>query len=140
MINGMIKMRTEGFTHAQIALHYGVSERTVRRHTKGVSPHLVHAGDQTTRVNLLVWGAEQFRAIQRAKRLSVEELDLALKAWRAAVSGLDEMTVEQLELNPELRVRFLMHEVWPPIHEKIDHLRLAWNPFDPEWRTRSQLE
>ena len=41
MINGMIKMRTEGFTHAQIAARYGVSERTIRRHTEGVLPQLV---------------------------------------------------------------------------------------------------
>ena len=124
MINGMGVRRRQGFTHQQIARHYGVSERTVRRHTKGVSPQLVHAGDQTARVSLLSWGALQFRAIQRAKGLTVKELDLALKAWRTAVSGLDEMTIEQLELDTELRARFLAREVWPRIHEEIDDRRL----------------
>jgi len=35
------------------------------------------------------------------------------------------MTVEQLERDPQLRVQFLLHEVWPPAHEKIDDLRLS---------------
>jgi len=54
----------------------------------------------------------------------VQELDLALKAWRTAVSSLDGMTMEQLELDQELRARFLINEVWPPIHEKIDTRRM----------------
>ena len=52
------------------------------------------------------------------------ELDLALRMWRSVVEKLDEMTLGQLELDSELRVQFLLHEVWPPIHEKIDNLRL----------------
>ena len=123
MIDGMITRRTQGFTHLQIAHHYGVSERTVRRHTKGVSPQLVHAADPT-RVDLLQWGAKQFRAIQRRERLSVAELDFALRMWRSVVEKLDELTLGQLELDSELRVQLLLHEVWPPIHEKIDDLRL----------------
>src|SRR5260221_4755116 len=93
MINGMIKMRTEGFTHAQIAARYGVSERTIRRHTEGVLPELVHAGDQAATVNLLSWGAEQLRAIQHGLRLSVAELNLAMRRWRDAVSELDDLTI-----------------------------------------------
>jgi hypothetical protein len=125
MINRMIEMRKQGFTHAAIARHFGISERSVRRHTKGVSPQLVHAEDQT-RVDLLQWGAHEIRAIQQHWGLSVRELDLVLKRLRQVVSALDDMTIEQLELNPDLRVRFLMHEeVWPPAHEKIDDLRLS---------------
>jgi len=125
MINGMIKMRTEGFTHAQIAARYGVSERTIRRHTEGVSPELVHAGDQAASVNLLLWGAEQLRAIQHALRLSIAELNLALRRWRDAVSELDDLTIDQLQHDAELRRRFLLTEVWPGIHEQIDGDRAA---------------
>ena len=85
MINGMIIRRTQGMTHALIARHYGVSERTVRRHTKGVSPQLVHAGDEM-RVDLMKWAGEQFHAIQRREGLTLPELDLALKRWRRVVS------------------------------------------------------
>ena len=141
MINGMVAKRAQGFTHAHIARHFGVSERTVRRHTRGVSPQLVHAGEQTTRVNLLSWGAQQVRAIQRAKRLTVEELDLTLKGLRKAVSELDEMTIELLELDSELRDRFLMHEVWSPIHEKIDDRRMEFGlptTCESEWRYMRQ--
>lgn len=124
MIDEMIRMRTEGITHADIARRLGVSERTVRRHTEGVTPQLVHAGEDT-RVNLLEWGAAQLRAIQQRWRLSVAELDICMKHLRAVVSRLDDLTVEQLERDPELRSHFLAHEVWPPAHEKIDDYRLA---------------
>jgi len=124
MIDQMIALRRQGFTHADIGHRLGVSPRTVRRHTEGVSPQLVHAGDETRIDDLLKWGAQQLRAIQRLARLTVRELDLALKAWRTAVSNLDGMTVEQLELDHELRARFLINEVWPPIHEKIDTRRM----------------
>ena len=123
MINGMVIRRTQGYTHAQIARHYGVSERTVRRHTKGVSPQLVHAGD-LTRVDLMQWCARQVRAIQQHWGLSIGELDLVMKRLRRVISELDDMTVEQLELDHDLRVQFLMKEVWAPAHEKIDDVRL----------------
>jgi len=124
MIDQMIALRRQGFTHADIGQRLDVSPRTVRRHTEGVSPQLVHAGDETRIDDLLKWGAQQLRAIQRLARLTVQELDLALKAWRTAVSNLDGMTVEQLELDQELRARFLINEVWPPIHENIDTRRM----------------
>src|SRR5439155_10985039 len=116
-INGMVKMRIEGVTHAQIAQHYRVSPRTVGRHTKGVSAQLVHAGDDGS-VELLAWGVPQFRSIQQRERLRVHELDFALKEWRKAVSDLDELTRGELERDPDLRARFL-RETWPPIHESI---------------------
>jgi AraC-like DNA-binding protein len=125
MIDRMIKMRREGFSYVEIAKALGCSPRTVRRHTKGVSPQLVHAEDPT-RVDLLQWGARQARAIQQHWRLSVGELDLVMKQLRSVISELDDMTIEQLELDRDLRVQFLMHEVWPPAHEKIDDLRLSW--------------
>ena len=124
MIDQMIRMRREGFTHAVIARRLGASARTVRRHTEGVSPQLVHAGDEK-RVDLLAWGALQMRVIQQRWRLTVGELDIALKMLRTVVSELDDMTVEQLEGDHQLRVQFLLHEVWPPAHEKIDDLRLS---------------
>jgi predicted transcriptional regulator len=123
MIDQMIRMRREGLTQADIARRLGASERTVRRHTEGVSPQLVHAADET-RVDLLKWGALQMRAIQQRWRLSVTELDICMKRLRTVVSELDDMTVEQLERDPQLRVQFLKNEIWPPAHEKIDDLRL----------------
>ena len=124
MIDQMTRMRREGCTHSDIARRLGASPRTVRRHTEGVSPQLVHAGDGT-RVDLLNWGASQMRALQQRWRHSVTELDIALKVWRTAVSELDDMTVEHLERDPQLRSQFLLHEVWPAAHEKVDDRRMA---------------
>jgi len=123
MIDQMVRMRREGFTHADIARRLGASERTVRRHTEGVAPQLVHAADET-RVDLLKWGALQMRAIQQRWHLTVTELDICMKRLRTVVSELDDMTIEQLERDPQLRVQFLKHEIWPPALEKIDDLRL----------------
>ena len=124
MIDQMIALRRQGFTHADIGHRLDVSPRTVRRHTEGVSPQLVHAEDQT-RVDLLQWGALQMRVIQQHWHLTIKELDFCLKRWRATVSDLDDMTVQHLERDPQSRVQFLMHEVWPSAHEKIDDLRVS---------------
>lgn len=124
MIDQMVRLRKEGFTHADIAGRLSVSERTVRRHTEGVAPRLVHADDDS-HVDLLQWGAAQLRAIQQRWRLSVTELDMCMKHLRTVVSQLDPLTIEQLERDSELRRHFLTHEIWPPAHEKIDNLRLA---------------
>ncbi len=123
MIDQMIALRRQGFTHADIGHRLGVSPRTVRRHTEGVSPQLLHAEDQT-RVDLLQWGALQMSAIREHWHLTVQELDFCLKGWRAVVTNLDDLTVEQLERDPRLRLRFLMNEVWPPLHEKVDDVRI----------------
>ena len=54
MVDRMVKLRQQGFSYDEIGDQVGCSERTVRRHTKGVSPRLVHAGDPK-RIDLLTW-------------------------------------------------------------------------------------
>lgn len=122
MVDRMIALRRQGVSHVDIAHQLGCSERTVRRHTHGVSPQLVHAGDQTG-VNLLDWGVGQLGAAQRQRHMSLLELDLAVKRWRAAVSALDPLTVERLERDSKLRGAFF-DESWPLIHLEIDTRRL----------------
>ena len=123
MVDRMSALRRQGFSHLDIAHQLGCSERTVRRHTHGVSPQLVHAGDQTG-VDLLDWGVRQFGAAQHQRRLTLQELDLAIKRWRAAVSALDPLTVERLERDSKLRGVFF-DETWPRIHLEIDTRRLS---------------
>ena len=122
MVSRMIALRRQGFSHLDIAHKIGCSERTVRRHTHGVSPQLMHAADHTES-NLLDWGVEQLSAVQRQRRLGLDELDLAIKRWRAAVSALDPLTVEHLERDSKLRGAFF-DESWPRIHLEIDNRRL----------------
>lgn len=122
MVDRMIALRRQGFSHLDIAHQLGCSERTVRRHTHGVSPQLVHAGDQTG-VNLLDWGVGQLGKVRRQQHLTLQELDLAIKRWRASVSTLDPLTVERLERDSELRGAFF-DESWPRIHLEIDTRRL----------------
>jgi len=122
MVDRMIALRRQGFSHLDIARQLRCSERTVRRHTHGVSPQLMHAGDQTG-VDLLEWGVRQFGAAQHQRHLTLQELDLAIKRWRAAVSALDPLTVERLERDAKLRGVFF-DESWPRIHLEIDTRRL----------------
>ncbi len=132
MVDRMVKLRQQGFSYEEIGDQVGCGERTVRRHTEGVSPQLVHAGDQT-RVSLLQWGAQEIHRIQQDWSLSVPEFDLVLKRLRQQVSALDEMTIAELERDPDLRARFLTDEVWPPAHEKIDDLRLERDIEPTKW-------
>ena len=122
MVDRMIALRRQGFSHLDIAHQIGCSDRSVRRHTHGVSPQLVHAGDPTG-VNLLDWGGGQLGDVQRQRHLTLQELDLAIKRWRAAVSALDPLTVERLERDSKLRGAFF-DEIWPRIHLEIDTRRL----------------
>jgi len=55
--------------------------------------------------------------------MTLLELDLAVKRWRAAVSALDPLTVERLERDSKLRGAFF-NESWPRIHLEIDTRRL----------------
>ena len=123
MVDRMIALRRQGFSHLDIAHQLGCSERTIRRHTQGVSPQLVHADDETG-VDLLDWGVRQLGAAQRQRHLTLQELDLAIKRWRAAVSALDPLTGERLERDSTLRGAFF-DETWPRIHLEIDTRRLS---------------
>ena len=123
MINGMVKMRVEGFTHAEIARRYRISPRSVRRHTQGVSPRLVHAGD-AQQVDLLAWCAGHVYGLKDHLELTVREIDVLMKAARKAVADLDKLTVQRLQVDHKLQVDFFVHVVFPPAAREIRRMRL----------------
>lgn len=112
MIDQMIAMRHQGFTHADVGRRLGVSERTVRRHTSGVSPELVHAGDPS-RVDLLQWCMQCVFAWKDRLDLDVEDLNIAAKHVRKAIDKLDELVAAKLEVDKKLRLDFLFSQVLP---------------------------
>ncbi len=122
MVNQMIELRRQGFSHAEIGNRLGCSERTVRRHTKGVSPRLVHAGDPT-RVDLVTWCSQRTLAVKDRLELSVPEIDVVIKLARQAVSKLDELTVQRLEVDPKMRMNLWLHVVWPAAAREIRSMR-----------------
>src|SRR5437762_12240397 len=77
MIDRMIELRGQGFSHVAIGKRLGCSERTVRRHTQGVSPRLVHASDPK-RIDLLTWCGVNIFAVKDRLNLSVRETDAAM--------------------------------------------------------------
>jgi len=101
MVDRMIELRRQGFSHEEIGQRTGCSERTVRRHTKGVSPQLVHAGDPA-HVDLVTWCSQRVFAIKHRLALSVPEVDAVIRQARQAVSKLDQFTVERLELDAKM--------------------------------------
>ncbi len=121
-VDRMIELRRQGFSHTEIGERVGCSERTVRRHTKAVSPQLVHAGDPK-RVDFVTWCSQRAFAVKDRLELSVPEIDVAIKLARQAVLKLDELTVQRLELDPKMRMDFWLHVVWPAAAREIRSVR-----------------
>ncbi len=124
IVNQMIELRRQGFSHQEIGKKVGCSERTVRRHTKGVSRRLVHAGEQKA-FDLLRWCCVNVFAIRDRLELSIREADAFMKQARAAVSTLDPLTRQRLPDDRQLRLDFLFKVVWPAAARTIKTMRLV---------------
>jgi len=124
IVNQMIELRRQGFSHQDIGKRVGCSERTVRRHTKGVSRRLVHAGEQKA-FDLLRWCCVNVFAIRDRLELSIREADAFMKQARAAVSTLDPLTRQRLPDDRQLRLDFLFKVVWPAAARTIQTMRLV---------------
>lgn len=124
VINRMIELRRQGFSHQEIGKRVGCSARTVRRHTKGVSRGLVHAGEQKA-FDLLRWCCVNVFGIRDRLELSIREADAFMKQARAAVSTLDPLTRQRLPDDRQLRLDFLFKVVWPPAARTIQTMRIV---------------
>src|SRR6266550_103506 len=122
MIDRMIALRGQGFSHVAIGKRLGCSERTVRRHTQGVSPRLVHASDPK-RIDLLAWCAVNIFAAKDRLKLNVQETDVAMKKAREGVSKLDPLTKQRLERDREMRIDFLFNVALPSAAPEIRSMR-----------------
>ena|SRR5437762_6423428 len=124
IVNQMIELRRQGFSHQDIGKRVGCSERTVRRHTKGVSRRLVHAGEQKA-FDLLRWCCVNVFGIRDRLELSIREADAFMKQARAAVSTLDPLTRQRLQDDRQSRLDFLFKVAWPPAARTIQTMRLV---------------
>jgi len=122
MVDRMVKLRQQGFSYEEIGRQVGCSERTARRHTKGVSPRLVHAGDPK-RIDLLTWCAAHIFAVKDRLKLNVQETDVAMKKAREEVSKLDPLTKQRLERDREMRIDFLLNVALPSAAPEIRSMR-----------------
>ncbi len=122
MVDRMVKLRQQGFSYEEIGHQVGCSERTARRHTKGVSPRLVHPSDPR-RIDLLNWCSANIFAIRDRLELNLRETDLAMKKAREEVSKLDPQTKERIERDREMRIDFLFNVVFPSAVPEIQSMR-----------------
>jgi len=140
MVDRMVKLRQQGFSYEEIGHQVGCSERTARRHTKGVSPRLVHAGDPK-RIDLLTWCAVNIFALKDRLELNVQETDVAMKKAREAVTNLDPLTKQQLERDRKMRIDFLLNVALPSAAPEIRSMRFIeriereFGPLDKEPET-----
>jgi len=123
-VNHMIELRRQGFSHKEIGKRVGCSERTVRRHTQGVSRHLVHAGEQKA-FDLLRWCCVNVFAIRDRLKLNIREANVLVKQARAAASTLDPLMLQRLKEDRQLRLDFLFKVVSPRAARTIRTMRLV---------------
>lgn len=118
MINRMQELKQQGVTLKEIARQVGCSERTVGRHTGGVTPQLIHATDEPV-LDLLDWCVKSVISVNRRALFNAKELDQIVVHARNVVAQLDPYTVEYLEATPTARRAFLFDELLPPVLRSI---------------------
>jgi AraC-like DNA-binding protein len=118
MINRMQELKQQGVTLEEIARQVGCSERTVRRHTEGVTPQLIHATDQPV-LDLLDWCVRSVMSASRRGLFNAKELNQIVVHARKVVARLDPYTVEHLEGNAVARKAFLYDDVLRPVLRDI---------------------
>lgn len=122
LVNRMVTLREQGFSHREIAQKVDRSERTVRRYTKGVSPKL-ELPTQPKRVDVLVACSKVILGLRQRLELDTAEVDVVLKALRKALDQKDPLTLEWLATDRHARVGFLVDEVLRKVMPGINTLR-----------------
>ena len=122
LVNRMVALREQGFSHREIAEKVGRSERTVRRYTKGVSPQ-VELPTQPKRVDVLVACSKVILALRERLELDTEEVDVVLKELRKTLDRKDPLSLEWLATDRHARVDFLVHKVLRQVMPGINTMR-----------------
>ena len=122
LVNRMVALREQGFSHREIAQKVDRSERTVRRYTKGVSPQLQLPAHPKP-VDVLVACSTVILTLRRKLELDTAEVDIVLRALRKAVDEKDPLSLEWLSTDRQARVAFLVDEVLRKVMPGIKVLR-----------------
>ena len=122
LVNRMVTLRQQGFSHGEIALKVDRSERTVRRYTKGVSPQL-QLPTTPKRVDVLVACTKVILELRGRLELNTAEVDVVLKALRKTLDQKDPLTLEWLATDSHARGDFLVDEVLRKVMPGINTMR-----------------
>ncbi len=121
LVNQMVALRRQGFSHGEIAEKVQRSERTVRRYTHGVSPQLKRP-TQREPVDVLAVLVRSIIHYRAQLGLDTRETDHVIKALRRTLGLLDPMTREWLATDPQGRRDFL-HEFLRDVRSQIGVMR-----------------
>lgn len=121
LLNQMVALRRQGFSHGEIAEKVERSERTVRRYTRGVSPHLERPPKREA-VDVLAVCARSIIHHRAHLGLDMRETDQVIKALRKALEPLDPLTTEWLATDPQAR-RDLLTEFLRDVRGEISAMR-----------------
>jgi transcriptional regulator with XRE-family HTH domain len=122
LVNRMVALRQQGFSHREIADKVERSERTVRRYTKGVSPQ-VDLPTQPKHVDVLAACAELILDLRKHLELDTEEVDAILKELRKALDRKDPLTLEWFATDERARADFLFYEFLRQVMPGINTMR-----------------
>ena len=138
LLDRMVELKKQGFSHHDIARKVKRSVRTVGRYLRGVSPQL-RLPTAPKRVDVLTWCSARILAwVVPRWKLNPKEVDVILKRLRKVIAGKDPLTVQWLAAHEEPRLEFLLHEFLPSAcsnmktDREFERIRQELGGFD-EW-------
>lgn len=120
LLDRMVEVWHQGFSHREIAHKVNRSLRTVGRYLRGVSPRL-QLPTTPKRVDVLGWCSARILAWVRPRwKLTPTEVDVILKRLRKVIAEKDPLTIQWLSTAEEPRQQFLLYEFLPGALRNMD--------------------
>lgn len=110
LLNRMIELRKQGFSHREIAEKVRRSERTVRRYTHDVRPQIVVAVAAKP-VDVLAACGRIILQLRERLELTTQEVDYVFKHLRKTFESRDPLTRAWLATDAKARSDFLVYDV-----------------------------
>ncbi len=118
LLNRMIELRKQGFSCQEIAQKVQRSERTVRRYTRGIRPH-VAVSTTAKPVDVLAACGRIILTVRDRLELTTEEVDYLFKKLRKIFESRDPLTRDWLAVDSKARMDFLVYDVLRPTMGEI---------------------
>ena len=118
LLDRMVELRHQGFSHREIAQKVNRSVRTVGRYLRGVSPQL-QLPTTPKRVDVLTRCGKIILYARDRLELTTQEVDYLFKKLRKTFEQRDPLTRDWLATDSRARVDFLFNEVLRPAMSEI---------------------
>jgi len=118
LLDRMVELRHQGFSHREIAQKVNRSVRTVGRYLRGVSPQL-QLPTTPKRADVLTRCGKIILYARDRLELTTQEVDYLFKKLRKTFEQRDPLTRDWLATDSRARVDFLFNEVLRPAMSEI---------------------